>query len=139
MTTSHTQFRSMKVVAVGALALVLLLGSSKAGVAQAQSSPTFSEDIAPILYESCVGCHQPQGIGPMSLLSYEDAQPYASRIKRKVVAREMPPWHLDKTIGIQEYKNDISLSDSEIESIASWVDAGAPEGDPSKLPMLPEL
>ena len=75
----------------------------------------------------------------MTLLSYDDVRPYASRIKRKVEAREMPPWHLDKTIGIQEYKNDISLSDFEIGQIVSWVDAGAPEGDPSKLPMLPEL
>jgi hypothetical protein len=75
----------------------------------------------------------------MSLLGYEDARMYASRIKRKVQSREMPPWHLDPTVGIQAYKNDISLSDSEIESIVSWVDAGAPEGDPAKLPMLPEL
>ena len=122
-----------------ALALVLLIGAAKPGVVQAQSSPTFAEDIAPILYESCVRCHQPNGIGPMALLSYEDVRPYASRIKRNVQARVMPPWHLDPTIGIQAYKNDISLSDTEIARIVSWVDSGAPEGDPSKLPMLPEL
>ena len=75
----------------------------------------------------------------MPLLSYDDVRPYASRIQRKVAAREMPPWHLDKTIGIQEYKNDISLSDFEIGQIVSWVDAGAPEGDPANLPMLPDL
>ncbi len=134
-----TQFQSSWGPAVGALALVLLVGTAKAGVAQAQSSPTFTEDVAPILYESCVGCHQPNGIGPMPLLSYEDARPYAARIKRKVQAREMPPWHLDPTVGIQAYKNDISLSNSEIARIVSWVDAGAPEGDPAKLPMLPDL
>ena len=103
------------------------------------ASLTFSEDIAPILFENCVGCHHPNGIGPMPLLSYDDVRPYASRIQRKVAAREMPPWHLDKTIGIQEYKNDISLSDFEIGQIVSWVDAGAPEGDPANLPMLPDL
>ena len=136
---SRPQFWSLLSPVVCAPALVLLLGTLKVGAVQAQSSPTFAEDIAPILYESCAGCHQPSGIGPMSLLSYEDARPYASRIKRKVASREMPPWHLDKTIGIQEYKNDISLSDYEIERIVSWVDAGAPEGDPTKLPILPEL
>ncbi len=140
MLKSRIQFWSLLSPVVCAPALVLLLGTSTAGVAQEQSaSLTFSEDIAPILFESCVGCHQPNGIGPMSLLSYDDVRPYVSRIKRKVEAREMPPWHLDKTIGIQEYKNDISLSDFEIGQIVSWVDAGAPEGDPSKLPMLPEL
>ncbi len=139
MMKSRTQFWSSRGPAVCALSLVLLLGTAKAGVAQAQSSPTFTEDIAPILYESCARCHQPNGIGPMSLLGYEDARMYASRIKRKVQSREMPPWHLDPTVGIQAYKNDISLSDSEIERITSWVDAGAPEGDPAKLPMLPEL
>ncbi len=139
MMTSRTPSRSLKLPALWSLALVLLLGTAKAGLAQEQSSPTFSEDIAPILYESCAQCHQPSGIGPMSLLSYDDVRPFASRIKRKVQSREMPPWHLDPTIGIQAYKNDISLSDSEIERIASWVDAGAPEGDPAMLPMLPEL
>ena len=139
MMKSRTQFRPSQVPAMCALALVLLTGAAKPGVAQAQSSPTFTEDIAPILYESCVTCHQPNGIGPMSLLTYEDVRPYASRIQRNVQARVMPPWHLDPTVGIQAYKNDISLSDTEIARIVSWVDAGAPEGDPSKLPMLPEL
>ncbi len=140
MMKSRPQFWSLLSPVVCAPALVLLLGTPNAGVAQEQSaSLTFSEDIAPILFENCVGCHQPNGIGPMPLLSYDDVRPYASRIQRKVAAREMPPWHLDKTIGIQEYKNDISLSDFEIGQIVSWVDAGAPEGDPANLPMLPDL
>ena len=140
MIKSRPQFWSLLSPVVCAPALVLLLGTSGAGVAQEQSSSlTFSEDIAPILFENCVGCHQPNGIGPMPLLSYDDVRPYASRIQRKVAAREMPPWHLDKTIGIQEYKNDISLSDFEIGQIVSGDDAGAPEGDPANLPMLPHL
>ena len=140
MMKSRPQFWSLLSPAVCAPALVLLLGTPNTGVAQGPSaSLTFSEDIAPILFENCVGCHHPNGIGPMPLLSYDDVRPYASRIQRKVAAREMPPWHLDKTIGIQEYKNDISLSDFEIGQIVSWVDAGAPEGDPANLPMLPDL
>ena len=140
MMKSRPQFWSLLSPAVCAPALVLLLGTPNTGVAQGPSaSLTFSEDIAPILFENCVGCHHPNGIGPMPLLSYDDVRPYASRIQRKVAAREMPPWHLDKTIGIQEYKNDISLSDFEIGQIVSWGDAGAPEGDPANLPMLPDL
>lgn len=105
----------------------------------AQDAPTFSEDVAPILFENCVRCHQPDGIGPMPLMSYEQARTYARRIRQKVSDREMPPWHLDKTVGIQEYKNDISLSDRQIETIVRWVDAGAPQGDPSRTPPLPDL
>ncbi len=88
---SRPQFWSLRRPAVWALALFLLLGTLNAGVAQEQSGLTFSEDIAPILYENCVGCHQPNGIGPMPLLSYDDVRPYVSRIKRKVEAREIPP------------------------------------------------
>ena len=134
-----TRFRSLGSSAVGALGVVLLSGAWTAEAAQAQSTPTFTEDIAPILFESCARCHQPNGIGPMPLLSYDDVRPWARRISRKVQTRVMPPWHLDRTIGIQEYKNDISLSDAEIDAIVQWVAAGAPEGDPSKLPMLPKL
>ena len=112
---SRPQFWSLRRPAVWALALFLLLGTLNAGVAQEQSGLTFSEDIAPILYENCVRCHQPNGIGPMPLLSFDDVRPYASRIQHKVETSQMPPWHLDRTIGIQEYKNDISLSDFEIE------------------------
>lgn len=123
------------VMPVMALALTLVT----AGVAAAQDAPTFAADVAPILYENCARCHQPDGIGPMSLLSYQDARRYASRIRDKVVSREMPPWHLDKTVGIQAYKNDISLSDRQIETVVRWVDAGAPPGDPSVLPPVPDL
>ena len=140
---SRIPVRASRGLAVGALTLLFLLGSWNASAVEAQTppeaSPTFAEHVAPILYESCATCHQPNGIGPMPLLSYDDARWWAPRIKRKVQSRAMPPWHLDQTIGIQAYKNDISLSDSEINAIVRWVDAGAPEGDPAKLPSLPEL
>jgi hypothetical protein len=70
----------------------------------------------------------------MSLLTYQDARPWARAIKDRVEKRIMPPWHLDKTVGIQAFKNDFSLSDAEIRTITRWVDAGAPMGNPADLP-----
>jgi hypothetical protein len=95
---------------------------------------TFAKDIAPILQEKCQSCHRAGSIAPMSLLTYEQTRPWAKAIKERVVSRTMPPWHLDKTVGIQEFQNDMSLSDSQIHDIARWVDAGAPLGDPKDLP-----
>ena len=123
--------------ALSASALVLAVGALNE--VAAQDAPTFSADVAPILFENCVRCHQPDGIGPMSLLSYQEARRYASRIRQKVESGEMPPWHLDKTVGIQAYKNDISLSARQIQTIVRWADAGAPEGDPSVLPPAPDI
>ena len=107
--------------------------------AAAQTSPTFSADVAPILFEKCASCHNPEGIGPMPLLSYADVKPWAGLISYKVQAREMPPWHLDQTTGIQDYQNDVSLTDDQITTIVSWVDSGAPEGDPAAMPPQPVL
>src|SRR5678809_1479458 len=95
---------------------------------------TFSKDIAPILQRSCQNCHRPGSIAPMSLLTYKDARPWAKSIQNKVANREMPPWFIDKTIGVQKFKGDPSLSDEEIGTIVSWVAAGAPEGRPADLP-----
>ena len=75
----------------------------------------------------------------MSLLSFEDARPYAAMIKEKVQSRQMPPWDMVRSVGIQAFKNDPSLSDREIETIVQWVDAGAPLGDPSDLGVAPQL
>jgi len=97
-------------------------------------SATFAKDVAPILQENCQVCHRPGMIAPMSLLTYEDARPWASSIRDKVSSRKMPPWPLDKTMGIQEFKNDISLTDTEIATVVQWVDAGAPLGDRADLP-----
>ncbi len=117
------------------LACLLLPWNTQA----AKSAPTFTADVAPILFEKCASCHNPEGIGPMPLLDYADVQPWAGLISYKVQAREMPPWHLDKTTGIQNYKNDISLSDEQIATIVAWAESGSPEGDPSALPPMPAL
>jgi hypothetical protein len=70
----------------------------------------------------------------MALVTYQDARPWAKSIKARVAARQMPPWHIDKNVGIQEFKNDRSLSDAEIDVITRWVDAGAPMGDAKDMP-----
>jgi hypothetical protein len=95
---------------------------------------TFSKDIAPILERSCQNCHRAGSIAPMSLLTYKDARPWARSIKEKVVRREMPPWHIDRNVGITKFKEDPSLTDAEIATISNWVDRGAPEGNPSDMP-----
>ena len=89
---------------LGALvfALPLALGDLQAADNSApQQTPTFTKDVAPILYANCARCHQPGEIAPMSLLTYEQTRPWAKSIKERVVKRTMPPWFLDKTIGIQ--------------------------------------
>ena len=129
-------------VAVAGLAAALLAGAGEA-LAQsgapaspvaADTAPTFSRDVAPILQRSCQHCHQPHGIAPMSLLTYRDARPWARSIRDRVARRLMPPWHLDPTVGIRDYKNDISLTPEEIDTVVRWADAGAPQGDPADLP-----
>ena len=113
---------------------VLLLGQAAPGAAQASSDITFTRDIAPILQENCQTCHRPESIAPMSLLTYEEVRPWARVIKLKVETRKMPPWPIDKSIGVQDFKNDISLSDEEIALISAWVDVGAPQGNPEDMP-----
>src|SRR3982750_4033513 len=102
--------------------------------ADAPKSVTFSKDVAPIFQAKCQECHQPNSIAPMSLITYQDARPWARSIKERVATRQMPPWHIDKTVGVQKFKNDMSLSDDQVDTIVRWVDAGAPQGDPKEMP-----
>lgn len=95
---------------------------------------TFAKDVAPILQRSCQNCHRPNNIAPMSLLTYKDARPWARSIKEMVAKRNMPPWFIDRNVGIQEFKDDPSLSDKEIATIVSWVDNGSLEGNPADMP-----
>jgi hypothetical protein len=106
-----------------------------AGVALAADRPvTFTKDIAPIFEEKCQECHRPGSLAPMSLVTYEETRPWAKSIKLRVMTRQMPPWHIDKTVGVREFKNDMSLSDEQIATVVRWVDAGAPQGDPKDMP-----
>ena len=95
---------------------------------------TFSKDIAPIFQAKCQECHQPNSIAPMSLVTFQDARPWARSIKDRVSTRQMPPWHIDKSVGVQQFKNDMSLSDEQIDLIVRWVDGGSLQGDPKDLP-----
>jgi len=113
---------------------VLPTSSVRAQTAEA----TFTKDIAPILQRSCQNCHRPDSIAPMSLLTYEDARPWAKAMKERTLLRRgrgaMPPWFIETEVGIQKFKDDISLTDAEIARIAKWADAGAPRGNPADLP-----
>jgi len=114
---------------VAALALV------SAGQASAQeAAPTFTKDVLPIMQRSCQECHQPGSIGPMSLMTYEEVRPWARAIKLRVETQQMPPYHYDVDVGIQELKEDKRLSPEEIATFSKWVDAGAPMGDPADAP-----
>jgi len=116
------------------LALVVVFALPQFTYAETNAPITFTKDIAPILQEKCEACHRPDSIAPMSLVTYEEARPWAKAIRERVITRQMPPWHLDKTVGIQKFKNDRSLSDTQIDTIVKWVDAGAPKGELKDMP-----
>lgn len=120
-----------------AFASLALLATTMAPAAQSPGPPTpvtFTRDVAPILQKSCQNCHRPGSIAPMSLITYEDARPWARSIRQRVELRQMPPWHVDRTVGIRQFKDDPSLTDREIATLLAWVDAGAPRGDLADMP-----
>jgi hypothetical protein len=121
------------------LALAALIGIRTSLTAQTTARPTkvqktFTKDIAPIFQRSCQTCHNPDSFAPMSLLTYEEARPWAKAIKENVIKRNMPPWHIDRNVGISEFKNSIALTDEEIATIVDWVDDGAAKGNPADMP-----
>ena len=116
-------------------ALAACVAAAEAPRAQSGAAQvTFARDVAPILQRSCQNCHRPGSIAPMSLMTYEDTRPWVRSIKTRVEARQMPPWHVDRTVGIRKFKDDPSLSDGEIATIASWIDGGAARGNPADMP-----
>ena len=120
------------ILVAGCLAVIL------AAPIAASAEVTFARDIAPILQRSCQQCHRPASVAPMSLLTYEEARPWARAMKARTQLRNkrgaMPPWFIEKDIGIQHFKDDISLSEEEIAKIAMWADSGAPLGNRADLP-----
>ena len=117
----------------------LLVCAAPAAAQSPSAAPTFSKDIAPIFQSKCQDCHQPESIAPMSLVTYQESRPWARSIKDRVARRQMPPWHIDQSVGVQKFKNDMSLSQEQIDTIVKWVDAGAPQGDPKDLPKAKPL
>ena len=136
MTFGHSHWK----LAATAIAAIALLGAPQpAAAGQAGGEEvTFSKDIAPILQRSCQSCHRPNSVAPMSLLTYEEVRPWARSIKQRTSLRNgmgvMPPWFIEKDVGIQSFKEDVSLSAAEIDMIGTWVDAGAPRGNPADMP-----
>src|SRR5215510_13616553 len=116
------------------LALISMTGSMRV-TAEEETKPgavTFNKHVLPILQKNCQTCHRPGEIAPMSFLTYKDARPWAKAMKTAVVNRQMPPWFADPAYG--HFANDKRLNDSDIKTIAVWVDAGAPEGDAKDVP-----
>lgn len=123
------------VVMLGVCLMVGALVGSAAFTAKteaAQGRVTFTRDVAPILQENCQGCHRPGQIGPMSLLTYEDARPWAKSIKKQVASRKMPPYFAHPSS--LPMKGDLNLTEDELATIVAWVDQGAAQGDPADMP-----
>src|SRR5579864_3536374 len=118
--------------------LSLILGVACLAAANTSDKPkvTYSKDIAPILNRRCVECHRAGEVAPMAFTSYKEVRPWAKSIKERVLTRTMPPWFADPHFG--DFKNDRRLTQAEMDTIAAWAAAGAPEGDPSDLPAKPE-
>jgi len=123
------------------ISLFALLSLPSVLLAQSEEI-TFHKDIEPILQANCQGCHRPGGAGPMPMLTYEQVAPFAGLIEYKTGLRDqagaMPPWYIEKDIGIQDYKDDMSLSEEEILAISTWARSGSPQGDPADAPDLLE-
>jgi hypothetical protein len=111
-----------------------MLAIAVPSLADSSKPVTFTRDVAPILQAKCQECHQPNSIAPMSLITYQDVRPWARAVRERVAARQMPPWHIDRSVGVQKFKNDMSLTDEQVDTIVRWVDEGAVQGDPKDLP-----
>ncbi|HKV04339.1 MAG TPA: cytochrome c [Candidatus Acidoferrales bacterium] len=130
---------SMKTLAraAGIAALALFIASAGEAQTSAPAAPTFSKDVAPIFYKNCVTCHRPGSVAPMSLITYEDARPWATTIGEKVAQGNMPPWHSSDPRGT--FLNDRRLTQDEKDTIIRWVSAGAPQGNAADMPPAPEF
>ena len=121
--------------AAAALVVAALTVSTAALPAQSPATPTFSRDVAPILYRNCATCHRPGEIAPMSLLTYEQVRPYARSIRERIELGTMPPWHAQALPGT--FLNERQLSTAEKETITRWANNGAPQGDLKDMPPVP--
>src|SRR4051812_27590876 len=124
--TRRVTYGSMTAAAVLAMTMPVL-------AAEAPPPVTFTRDVAPVFQAKCQSCHQPNSIAPMSLITYQDARPWARAIRDRVSSRQMPPWHIDPAVGVHKFKNDMSLTQEQIDMIVRWVDEGAPMGDPADM------
>src|SRR5471032_1235135 len=138
--------RRLRIVAQFGIVLAAALVASVGTIAQTPAPSgdvTFTKDIAPILQRSCQECHHADGVAPMSLVTYEEVRPWAKSMKVRTALRSqrgaMPPFFVEKTIGIQKFKHDTSLSDEEVAKVAKWADSGGPRGNPADMPKALEF
>src|SRR5690349_11382221 len=115
---------------------VLFIGANALAHDPITTKLTWTKEISRIVFKRCADCHRPNG-SAFSLLTYEDARPWAKGMRDEVVNRRMPPW--DAVQGVGDFRNGSSLSLPEIDLIVSWVEGGAPEGDPAYLPQRPPM
>src|SRR5579863_7578544 len=122
-------------IKLAALGFLAVCGVAAAAELSNKSEPvTFTKDVAPILQARCQECHRKDSMAPMSLVTYDETRPWAKAIRERVITRQMPPWHIDPTVGVQKFKNDMSLSQMQIDTIVRWVDSGSPLGDRKDMP-----
>jgi mono/diheme cytochrome c family protein len=124
----------MKMKTILNLLVAITVFAAMSAAASAQAQVTFTKDVAPIFQEHCQTCHHVGTVAPMSLVTYEQARPWAKAIQQRVASREMPPWFIDRNVGVQHFNNDESLTDAEIATIVKWVDGGALQGNPADMP-----
>lgn len=115
--------------------LGLTLAFRTAPVAPRSGDPTFAEDVAPIFYKNCVGCHHDGGMAPFSLVEYDTAAAHVDQMRGDVADGVMPPWHAAGPRGV--FLNDRRLRDDEKQTILRWIDSGMKPGDLSHLPPKP--
>ena len=120
-----------------ALFAIFALAALPCSAAEIPAKPTFAKDIAPMLYERCAHCHRPGDIAPMPLLTYAQVRPWSAAIRQSVQLRKMPPWFADPHYS--KFRNDRRLTDTQIETVAAWVNAGSPKGDDKDMPPLPQF
>lgn len=119
---------------VAGMMVTAVAPSGQVPAAPVQPQVTYTKDVVPILQRACQNCHRPGSIAPMSFLTYEEVRPWARSIKQKVADREMPPWYIDRHVGITKFDPDPSLTDAEVATMVTWVDTGATKGDPADMP-----
>ncbi len=108
----------------------LFLGMAAVAATVSSATPTFNKDVLPIMQKNCQGCHRPGEVAPMSLISYQDARPWAKAMKVAVASKKMPPWFAD----FGHFANDRTLSEADVKTLSNWADNGAPEGDAKDAP-----
>jgi hypothetical protein len=127
--------RWLILMAVSGLVATTVMG---AGSSTGKTAPTFSKDVAEIIFNRCAICHRSGEVAPMSLTSYAEVRPWSKAIREEVLKRDMPPWYADPDSSLT-FSNDRRLTQKEIDTIVAWVDAGSPKGDDSDLPPLPSF